>query len=176
MESALMGHQEDLFTVLENPRKPTRLRGRCESHTLELCMMKYGDLSGIVWRVGHDVPLAGSRRVQLVEAKGAKKVPYRRYAEPTSDYTVEWGFYSHGEQLWAYRVVDVDDDTADIMRIAANHDNGVTNWDVVAPILRRLHNRGIGLELTQLRDWEYMPIVTAERWDDHTEIFQGSLL
>lgn len=111
-----------------HPDNP-RIMSEKQRKALEDSMLRYGDLSGIVfnWRTGRLV--CGHQRIAAMPEDSVPTI--ENTANRNDVGTIATGYISDGTERWPYRVVDVTEELEAEMMIAANAHGGEWNLTVL---------------------------------------------
>lgn len=111
-----------------NPTNPRTITPAA-LEALTKSMVKYGDLSGVVWNSRTGKLVGGHQRLKKFEGSEGVTIT-KRFKRPTATGTVALGHIDLEGEEWSYRVVDVDKRTETEMMLAANKHRG--EWDALA--------------------------------------------
>jgi ParB-like chromosome segregation protein Spo0J len=163
---------KDLKPDKRNPRKITQTK----LDMLKKSLIKFGDMSGIVFNKRTGVLISGHQRLKVLP-EDSEIVIERTFATPTESGTTAEGYVKLGTENMKYREVDVDLDTQMAMNIAANKHGG--DWDIptLNDILLDLDASNYDLELTGFSEDELENLLAPtneiedeeESKDDHSE-------
>lgn len=109
--------------------------------SLERSMLKYGDLSGIVFNRRSGRLIGGHQRLKAIP-KDAHITITQRFDKPTKQRTVAHGTLDLDGELWAYREVDGDEAWEKGANISANLQRARFDEDLLRPIVADLQKAG----------------------------------
>lgn len=112
----------DLTPNAQNPRTITDQK----LAQLKKALLKFGDLSGIVFNRKTKQLVAGHQRIKLLEDSNI--VVTKKFSKPTKTGTVAEGWFTSNNERFPYREVYWDSNLEKAANIAANR--GAGSWDV----------------------------------------------
>jgi hypothetical protein len=128
---------DDFKPAVYNPRRitPEKLG------LLKNALARFGDLGGIVLNRRTGTIVGGHQRLKHIPTD-QPIVLVHEYDEPTDTGTAALGFVEYAGELFAVRVVDVDEKTEAVMNLRANADAGEFEIGEVIEILSQLDAQG----------------------------------
>ena len=129
---------EELKANPKNPRTITDKR----LESLKQSMLRFGDISGIVFNRMTGRLVGGHQRVKLFsESKDAKVGLVEKRSKADQQGTVATGFVRGDFGEFAYREVEWTEETEALANLAANKHGGEFDFDAVVEILRELDGK-----------------------------------
>lgn len=116
------------------------------ARALGASMERYGDLSGFVVNRRTGRLIGGHQRLAHVPADAPVSI-FKRYRKPNPQGTVALGWIEVGDELWPYRLVDVDARAEREMNLAANAHAAAWDQEALAGHLRALRQQGAALDV-----------------------------
>ena len=155
----------DLNRAEWNPR----LINDDELQRLEDSMDEFGDLSGIVFNERTNRLVGGHQRSKII---GEGTIESRRLKTPTKTGTVAYGYITHEDTRFAYRVVDWDEDKERRAMVAANQHGGRFDDEKLASMIREIEGFDTGLAGFSIDDLDKLfpeNHKTKEKQNDHSD-------
>lgn len=127
--------EKNLNELRGNPNNP-RTISKKDFENLKQSIVKFGDLSGIVFNVRTGELVGGHQRVESFKALDGQSfvVIQEKYEQPTPKGTVAYGYVVLEGERYAYREVDWDQAFENAANIAANRITGQFDLDLLAQV------------------------------------------
>lgn len=147
-----------------NPRNPRTITDE-RLASLKQSMLRFGDISGIVFNRTTGRLVGGHQRVKLFqESKDAKVHRVEERSEADQQGTVATGFVRGDFGEFAYREVEWNEETEALANLAANKHGGEFDFDAVREILKELDGKA-PLDLTGFSEAELGALLEGAKED-----------
>lgn len=138
---------KEINTLNGNAKNP-RIIKKHEFNALKESILKFGDLSGIVFNVRSQQLVGGHQRIEAFKALGGKKniIITHRFQNPDGTQqpnalgTIALGYVDFNNEQYGYREVDWDMDRELAANIAANRIQGEFDIDLLAQVTYELRD------------------------------------
>ncbi len=136
----------------KNPRNPRKITDE-KLQAMRSSLIKYGDLSGIVYNVKTKTLVGGHQRSDTGLSEGEIEI-VERYPKPTTQGTVAIGWVTIAGEKHKYREVDVDEIREKEMNLAANKHGGEWDFSILPEWLNELDSHNVEMDVVGWDDKE----------------------